>query len=80
MFSVSQTAPPGSPRLAPHGIRHTQAQRAIRLRIGRAIRAAANRLAFTVARQNPLGHIPAEIVDRLFILFTLATEAPHFRQ
>src|ERR1700739_952496 len=43
-------------------------RRTIRLRIRRTIRATANHFAFAVARQDPLGHIAAKIINRLFVI------------
>ena len=50
-------------------------RRATRFWVGRTIRAAANHLGLAVARQKPLRHNSAEIVNRLFIFFALALKA-----
>src|SRR5580765_1113266 len=52
----------------------------IRFRVRRTIRAAANHFSFAVPRQHPFANVSAEIVNWLFILFTLSAEAANLFQ
>src|SRR5262249_15623378 len=54
--------------------------RATRICRRRTIRAATDHFAFTVAGQHPLSNVAAEIVDRLFAVLALSTEAADFFQ
>lgn len=50
-------------------------RRAIGFWISGTIGTAADHLAFAIARQNPFGYVAAQVVNWLFVIFTLVRES-----